>query len=201
MHQAFREELLAQQIRDQLRQRRARLPLRQRLEDHFRRRRVAVLALGARLVLPAALRLHLFVALLVLRLQLGEPAPRLRVDGARLALAGAVRRIAALGRRHRRRHRLDDHLLRHSPLEQREGAFGRDGDDLAIVVALGHRREPLAHGDFRVLPDVREQVFLQGELGDLLEVQRLSGAAQYFHRGFGKRHVDLRRVPSGLRGW
>ena len=200
MHEPLGEQLLFQQLGGELGKRRARLPLRQRLEDHLGGRRIAALPFGPRLVLPAALGLHFFVAFFVVRLQLGETAARLRVDGARLALAGAVLRIFAVGRRRVRHHRLDDQLLRHSPFGQREGPVGRDGDDLAILLALGHGREPLAHGDFRILPDVREQVVLEGELGDFLEVKRLAGAAQHFHRSFRKGHVVLRRVPAGLIG-
>ena len=198
MDQALGEHLLLEQLGGELRKRRARLPLRQRLEDHLGGRRIAALSLGPRLVLAAALGLHLFVALLVLGLQLGETAARLRVDGARLALAGAVLRILAVGGRRIRDHRLDDQLLRHAPLGQRESPVGRDGDDLAIFLALGHGREALAHGDFGILPDVREQVVLERNLGDFPEMKRLARAPKHFHRSFRKRHVILRRVPAGL---
>ena len=66
--QPFAQQLLFQQILGELGERRARLPLRQRLEYDLGRRRIPSLALGARLVLPAPLGLDFFVAFLVLRL-------------------------------------------------------------------------------------------------------------------------------------
>ena len=153
----------------------------------------------AALILPPAFRFHLLGAFLVLRLQLGEPAPRLGVNGARLALAGPIERLASLRRLHRRRHRLDLRLLRHGPLDQRERAFRQDGDDLAVVLALRHRREPLPHGDLGILAHVREQVVAQGDIRDFLVVERLAGAAQDLYGRFGERHVTLRGSAVGTR--
>ena len=111
------------------------------------------------------------------------------MDRPRLALRRAIERLAGVGRRHRRHDRLDDDLRRHVPFHQCERAVRGDRHDLAVFLALGHRGEPLAHRHFRILPDVREQVFLQREVGNFLEVEGLSSAAQHFHRGLGKRHL------------
>ena len=76
----------------------------------------------------------------------------------------------------RRRHRLDHLLRRNAPLDEREGALGRHRDHLAVVVALGHRREALAHRHLRILSDVAEQVVADCDVGDVLVMQGLSGA-------------------------
>jgi len=129
---------------------------------------------------------------LVIGLQLLKAAARLRMDGAGLALARAVQPIDGIGRLQRRRHRLDHRFGRHVPLQEREGAVGRDGDDLAILFALGHRGQALAHGDFGILPHVREQVLLDGEVRDLLEVERPARAAQDLDGRLGECHVEPR---------
>ena len=152
------------------------------------------------LVLAPALGLDSLGALFVLRLQLRQPAPGLGVDGAGLALPGPIERLAALLRLHRGRNGLHLRFLRDRPLDQREGALGRHRHHLAVVLALGHRSEPLAHGDFRVLAHVREQVVAQRDFRDFLVVQGLSGAAQDLHGRFRKRHVRLRGSAVGT-GW
>ena len=197
-HQRLGEQLPAEQIRRELRQHRAGLALRERLEDHLGRRRKAPLSLAAQ-VLAAPLRLHLFVAFLVLGLQLRKPAPGLRVDRAGLALARPVERLAGLRRLHGRRHSLYLEILRDGPFDQREGALRRHRDDLAVVLALGHRSEALAHGDLRILSHVREKVLPQGGLGDFLVVERLAGAPQDLHGRLGERHVALRGSAVGTR--
>ena len=187
-----------EQIRRELGQHRAGLTLRERLEDHLRRRGEAPLPLVA-LILAAPLRLHPFVAFLVLGLQLRQPAPGLGMDRAGLALARPIERLAGLRRLHGRRHRLHLHLLRDCPFEQREGPRRHHRDDLAVVLAPGHGGEALAHGDLRILPHVREKVLPQGGVGDLLEMEGLASAPQDLHGRFGERHVALRGSAVGTR--
>ncbi len=197
--QSLREKLPPQQVGRQIAQRRAALALRERFEDHLRGGRKTALPL-APLVLAAPLGLGLLVPLLVLRLQLGEPAAGLRVDRARLALPRPVERLAGVGGLHRRRDRVDLDLLRDRPLEQGEGPLRQDRHHHAVVLALRHRGEALAHGDLGILAHVREQVVPQRGLGDVLEVEGLSSAPQDLHGRLGERHVTLRGVRSGPDG-
>jgi hypothetical protein len=187
-HQRLAEEALLGARAAQLGERRSRLPLGEPLEGDLRRR-------GE---LPPLAPL-LLLRLLRRRLQRLEPAPRLGVDGTRLALARPVQRFGGIFRRlQRRRDRLDDLLGRHAPLEERERPVRRDRDHPALVLALGHRREALAHGDLGILPDVAEEVVADRDLGDLAVVQGLSHAAQDLHRRIRERHVEPLQLSSGL---
>src|SRR5205085_8993284 len=133
----------------------------------------------------AALATLVLLALLRAGLERLEAAAGLGMDRARLALAGPVegRRRILLGLE-RRRNRLDDLLGWHAPLEKREGAVRRYRHHPALVLALGHRREALAHGDLGILPDVAEEVVAYGSVRDLRVMQGLARAAQDFHRRF-----------------
>ena len=196
-HQRFREELAAKQIRRRARRAARRTDARPAPRKPPRRAGKSPLALAARQVLAAAFRLHLLGAFLVLRLQLGEPPARLRVDRSGFPLAGTVERLARLLRRERRRHRLHLRLLGHSPLQQGEGAFGGHRHHLAILVALGHGGEPLPHGQLGILPDVREQVLLQRRSGDLPVMKGFARAPQNLHGRLGESHVTLRGSAGG----
>ena len=185
-NQRLAEQVLLEQSVRQLGDRRPRLPLREPFEHHFGGRREAALTAFA-LVLVVRARLQRF-----------HPPPRLRVDRLRLALARPVDHIAFLGRVERRRDRLDDLLGRHAPLEQRERPLRSDGHYLSLIVALRHRGETLPHRHLGILPDVAEQVLADGDLGDVLVMEGLAGAAQHFHRSFGERHVESLQLPAGL---
>ena len=75
------------------------------------------------------------------------------------------------------------------PLGERENARLHADDGVRLVFLLQERREPGTHGDLRALADVGEKVLLDGELGDLLVVERLACHAQHFGCGFGERHL------------
>ena len=164
-HQRLAEEALLEQRVRQLRDGRARLALREPLEDDLGRRREAAL--------PA---LPVLLLILGAGLQRLDPAARLRIDGPGLALSMPVERHAVVDRMERRRDRLDHLLQGDAPLDEREGPLGRHGNHLAIVVALGHRRQALAHRHLRILPDVAEQVLADRDVCDVPVMQGLSGA-------------------------
>ena len=188
-HQRVAEETLLEEGAAQFREGGSRLALREPFEGHLGRRRE--LAALATLVLLALLRTGL---------ERLEAAAGLGVDRARLALAGAVeRRCRILLGLERRSDRLDDLLGWHAPLEKRKGAVRRYRHHPALVLALGHRREALAHRHLGILPDVAQEVVAYGGFRDLRVMQGLVRAAQDFHRRFRERHVEPLQLPSGLK--
>ena len=94
---------------------------------------------------------------------------------------------------------------RQGPLDQRERPGGHS-DDAAVLFALGHRREARAHRRFGRLPDVREEVLLEGDLADGLVVERFAFAPEDLDGGFGKGHgtskkrMKPRRIGRGKLG-
>ena len=115
----------------------------------------------------------------------GAPGEVARWHG--MALASPVGELA-LGRR------LDQAfepggILLHAPLDERERALLHRQQPPLRARQAAVRGELVGHRVLRDLADVVEQVLPDGDLGQLLEMKRLSLAPQHLDGGFRERHA------------
>ena len=78
------------------------------------------------------------------------------------------------------------------PLTKGKNPWLYADERIVFGALLEERGKPCPHGHFGALADVTQQVFLDGEVGDLFVVKRSAHEAEHFRRGFGKCHLAFR---------
>ncbi len=79
------------------------------------------------------------------------------------------------------------------PFSQGEHSGFHADERVVLRGLLELRGKPRAHRHFGALADVTQEVFLDGEVGDLFVVKRPADEAEHFRRGFGKSHAWIFR--------